>query len=118
MRNGFGAASQHAGMDWPHDPDGEEGSEGRRKYGHAVIAKKVDEESDFPLDRDEFVEEYGDDPVRLDYDRVVSLREIFEGVEQSEFEDFVDFHKAVGRAMRENGYWFYEGADQFVDGEA
>ncbi|MFD1598972.1 DUF5785 family protein [Halobellus rarus] len=102
-------------MDWPHDPDSEAGSEGRRKYGHAVIAKKVDEEEDFPLSRDEFVEEYGDHPVRLDYERVVSVAEIFEHVEPDEFEDFVAFHQAVGRAMRENDYWFYEGAAQFVD---
>ncbi|QCJ46493.1 MULTISPECIES: DUF5785 family protein [Haloprofundus] len=101
-------------MDWPHDPDGEQGSEGRRKYGHAVIAKKIDEEEDFPLNRDEFVSEYGDDPIRLDYERVVALRDIFEHVDQEEFSDFVDFHKAVGRAMRDNGFWFYEGAENFT----
>jgi hypothetical protein len=101
-------------MDWPHDPDGEQGSEGKRKYGHAVIAKKVDEDEDFPLDRDEFVAEYGDDPVRIDHETVVPLREIFEGVEEESFDDFVAFHQALGRAMRKNGHWFYEGADQFV----
>jgi hypothetical protein len=101
-------------MDWPHDPDGEEGSEGRRKYGHAVLAKKIDEETDFPLDRDAFVEEYGDDPVRLDAERVVSVADVFGGVEEETFGDFVEFHRAVGRAMRENGYWSYEGADAFV----
>jgi len=69
--------------DWPHDPDGDEGSEGRRKYGQAIIAKKIDEDEDFPLDLDEFTEEYGDDPIRID-------------------------HKAVGQTMRENGYRFYE----------
>jgi hypothetical protein len=105
-------------MDWPHDPDGEKGSEGRRNYGHAVLAKKVDEDEDFPLSREEFVAEYGDDPVRLDYERVVSVEDIFEHVEESEFEDIVSFHKAVGRAMREHGFWFYEGAETFVDGEA
>jgi len=101
-------------MDWPHDPDGEQGSEGKRKYGHAVVAKKVDEEADFPLSRDEFVAEYGDDPVRIDHETVVSLREIFEGVEEESFDDFVEFHRALGRAMRANGHWFYEGADEFV----
>jgi hypothetical protein len=101
-------------MDWPHDPDGEQGSEGKRKYGHAVIAKKIDEEEDFPLSRDEFVAEYGDDPVRIDHETVVPLREIFEGVEAESFADFVEFHRALGRAMREHGYWFYEGAEQFV----
>ena len=42
-------------MDWPHDPDGDEGSEGRRKYGHAVLAKKIDEEADFPFTAAEYV---------------------------------------------------------------
>ena len=99
-------------MDWPHDPDGELGSEGRRKYGHAVLAKKVDEEADFPLSRDDYVEQYGDHPVRLDDERVVSVADIFEHVEPDEFEDFVAFHQAVGRAMREHSYWFYEGAGE------
>ena len=27
--------------DWPHDPDGEEGSEGGRKYGMAIVAKSL-----------------------------------------------------------------------------
>ncbi len=100
-------------MDWPHDPDGEEGSEGMRKYGMAVIAKKVDEEADFPLERDAFVAEYGDDPIRLNYKKVVSLREIFEGVEAEEFETIVDMHKAVGKAMRAGNFWDYHpvGAD-------
>ncbi|MFC7128138.1 DUF5785 family protein [Haloferax chudinovii] len=104
-------------MDWPHDPDGEEGSEGGRKYGQAVIAKKIDEDEDFPLNKAEFVEEVGDHPIRLDYERVVSLADIFEHVDGEEFGDFVELHKAVGKAMRENGFWFYEGADQFVTGK-
>ncbi|PSP99762.1 hypothetical protein BRC89_03310 [Halobacteriales archaeon QS_4_70_19] len=91
--------------DWPHDPDGEEGSEGMRKYGQAILAKKLDEEADFPLRRDEFVEEYGDHPVRLNHERVVSVAAIMEHVEESEFDEIVGFHKAVGRAMRENGLW-------------
>ncbi|MFB6092849.1 MAG: DUF5785 family protein [Haloquadratum sp.] len=105
-------------MDWPHDPDGEQGSEGRRKYGHAILAKKVDEDEDFPLSREEFVDEFGDHPVRLDYERVVPVADIFEYVDETEFEDLVAFHKAVGRAMREGGYWFYEGAEAFVESDA
>ncbi|MFC6824789.1 MULTISPECIES: DUF5785 family protein [Halopelagius] len=101
-------------MDWPHDPDGEAGSEGMRKFGHAIIAKKIDEEEDFPLSRDEFVAEYGDDPIRIDYERVVPMREIFDHVEEEEFDDFVEFHQALGRAMRREGYWFYEGSEAFV----
>jgi hypothetical protein len=101
-------------MDWPHDPDGEQGSEGRRIYGHAVIAKKVDEEEDFPLDVDSFVEEYGNDPIRIDHETVLPLREIFDQVAADEFEDIVTMHKRVGQAMRDNDLWFYEGADQFT----
>ncbi len=100
--------------DWPHDPDGEEGSEGMRKYGHAIIAKKIDEEEDFPLNRDEFVSEHGGDPIRIDYETVVAMSEIFDHVDQEEFEDFPDLHQALGVAMRENGYWFYEGAEKFA----
>ncbi|QLD86968.1 hypothetical protein HWV23_14945 [Natronomonas halophila] len=92
-------------MDWPHDPDGEEGSEGKRKYGQAVLAKKLDEEEDFPLQKADFVEDHGDEPVRLNHERVVSVDDIFEHVEEDEFEDIVDFHKATGRAMRSAGMW-------------
>ena len=101
--------------DWPHDPDGEEGSEGMRKYGHAVLAKKIDDQEDFPLSAEEYVENFGDHPVRIDYQQVVSVADIFEGVDQEEFANFVEFHQVVGEAMREQGYWFYEGAEQFVD---
>ncbi len=94
-------------MDWPHDPDGEEGSEGMRKYDMAIIAKKVDEEEDFPLERDAFVDEYGDDPIRINHQTVVALRDIFEYVEPAEFETIVDMHKAVGNAMREGEFWEY-----------
>jgi CRISPR/Cas system-associated protein Cas5 (RAMP superfamily) len=94
-------------MDWPHDPDSEEGSEGMRKYGHAILAKKVDE-SDFPLETSWYVDEFGDHPVRISFEQVVSVADIMEHVDETEFEDFPEFHKAVGKAMRENGYWFYE----------
>ncbi|MEF8778719.1 MAG: DUF5785 family protein [Natronomonas sp.] len=96
-------------MDWPHDPDGEEGSEGKRKYGQAVLAKKLDEEEDFPLEKTDFVDEHGDEPVRLNHERVVSVADIFEHVEETEFEDIGAFHRAVGQAMRENDMWELEG---------
>lgn len=92
-------------MEWPHDPDGEEGSEGMRKYGQAVLAKKLDEEADFPLSAAEFVEEHGDEPIRLNHTRVVSVADIFEDVEEDEFEEIIAFHRAVGRAMREHDMW-------------
>ncbi len=95
-------------MDWPHDPDGEEGSEGRRKYGHAILAKKVDEEEDFPFTAGEYVDQYGDHPVRIDYERVVSVADICEGIDDDhEFEDFPEFHRVVGEQMRADGYWPY-----------
>jgi len=104
-------------MDWPHDPDGEQGSEGRRQYGHAVLAKKINEEEDFPLSAADYVEQYGDRPDRRLRDGRLRRGDL-RGVEKEEFGDFVEFHQELGRAMRENGYWFYEGAEQFVDGSA
>jgi hypothetical protein len=97
-----------ADTQWPHDPDSDEGSEGMRKYGQAVLAKKIDEEEDFPLSREEYVEDYGDHPVRIDHETVVSVADIFEHVDEEEFEDFPHFHQTVGAAMRESGYWFFD----------
>ncbi len=95
-------------MDWPHDPDGEEGSEGGRKYGHAVLAKKVDEDEDFPFTAGEFVEDYGNHPVRIDHERVVSVDDIFDYIDDDEeFETFPEFHTVVGEALREADYWPY-----------
>lgn len=94
-------------MDWPHDPDGEAGSEGMRKFGHAVIVKKVDEDDSFPLDKESFVEEYGDHPVRMDHETVVSIEDIFAYVEGETFEDILAFHRAVGDGLRESPYWQY-----------
>ena len=95
-------------MDWPYDPDGEKGSEGMRKYGQAILAEKIDEEEDFPLSTTEFVDDHGDEPVRINHERVVSVGEIFDHVDREEFADFPDFHTAVGRAMREHGFWEYD----------
>jgi hypothetical protein len=94
-------------MDWPHDPDGEEGSEGMRNYGHAILVEKLDEEEDFPLRAEDYVDQYGDHPVRMDYETVVSVADVFEYVDAAEFEDIVAFHRAVGDALRESPYWTY-----------
>jgi len=95
-------------MDWPHDPDGDEGSEGRRNYGHAILAKKIDEDEDFPFTAGEYVEKYGDHPIRIDYERVVSVADIFEPVDDDvTFETFPEFHQRVGDALRAQGYWPY-----------
>lgn len=100
--------------DWPHDPDSEEGSEGMRKYGQAILAKKVDEDEDFPLSKAEFSERCGDHPIRIDYETVVSVDDILDAVEEvddvEEFEDILTFHKILGNAMRSADYWFYNPA--------
>ncbi|KDE60253.1 hypothetical protein EL22_05815 [Halostagnicola sp. A56] len=92
---------------WPVDPDGEEGSDGMRKYDMRIIADKVDEEADFPMDPDEFVAEYGEYPIRINYRTVVPMSDIFEYVDAEEFDTIVDMHKAVGNAMRAGGFWEY-----------
>ena len=94
-------------MDWPHDPDGEAGSEGMRKYGMAILAKKVDED-EFPISFDEFADEYGEDPIRINYETVVAVNDIIEHVDVDEAEDIVDFHRAIGRAIRSGGFWDYQ----------
>ncbi len=94
-------------MDWPHDPDGEEGSEGRRKYDMATFAKKVDEAEDFPLSFEEFAEEHGDDPIRVNHRTVVPASDILDHVDVEEVDSIVEFHRAIGRAMRSGEFWEY-----------
>ena len=93
-------------QDWPHDPDGEKGSEGMRNFDMAVLSKMVDED-EFPLEKSAFVEEFGEWPVRINHKLVVSVAEIFEHVDEESFETKVDFHRAVGRAIRTEGLWEY-----------
>jgi hypothetical protein len=95
-----------SGRDWPHDPDGEMGSEGGRNYGMAVLSKFVAAD-EFPLEASAFLAEYGDNPVRLNHRTGVSVADIFEHVDAEEFDDKVAFHRAVGRAMRSAGLWEY-----------
>lgn len=94
-------------MDWPHDPDGEQGSEGMRQYGMAIFAKKVDEEEDFPLRFEEFNAEFGDDPIRINSKKIAPAREILAEVDTEEVPNIVEFHRAIGRAMRSGGFWDY-----------
>lgn len=98
-------------MDWPHDPDSDEGSEGMRKYGLAILAKKVDEDDNFPLSKDDFQEAVGHHPIRIDYETVVSVDDIVGPVEVDEFEDLQSFHQTLGDTMREEGYWTYESGE-------
>ena len=78
-----------------------------RQYGMAIFAKKVDEEEDFPLRFDEFNAEFGDDPIRINSKKVVPAREILNGVDIEEVPNIVEFHRAIGRAMRGGGFWDY-----------
>lgn len=99
-------------MEWPHDPDGDDGSEGMRLYGQAIFAKKVDDDA-FPLSVEEFTEEIGHHPIRIDHETVVAAADILANVEPAEFESMVHFHRSIGKAMREFGHWTY---DPTVDG--
>ena len=90
-----------------------------RKYGQAIVAKKVDDEEDFPLDVAAFVDAHGDDPIRLNHERVVSLREVFDGVEDEEIDDIQAMNRRVGEAMRANDLWEYTpGSDAAERNEA
>lgn len=94
-------------MDWPHDPDGDEGSEGGRKYGLAVIAKKL-EDDDFPITKDDCLEAFGDHPIRLDADEVVAASTLLESMEPGPFETREELLTAVGESMRAGGHWTFE----------
>ncbi len=92
--------------EWPHDPDGDEGSEGGRKYGMAIFAKKL-EDREFPLSMAEFAGDVGDDPIRINHERVVAAREILDHVDVDEVDSQEEFHRAIGRAMRDGDFWEY-----------
>lgn len=94
-------------MEWPHDPDGDEGSEGGRVYGMAILAKKVDSD-DFPLDILELAEDIGHHPIRLDHERVVPAETILNEVDVETVDDLKSFHRAIGRAMRGADLWSYD----------
>ena len=110
----FFALGDHAAMEWPHDPDGDEGSEGGRVYGMAILAKKVDDDA-FPLEFETFAAAIGHHPIRIDYERVVPAAEILDHVEAAGAKDMIDFHRKIGAAMRNGGYWAYD-ADLEVAG--
>lgn len=94
-------------MSWPHDPDGDEGSEGGRKYGLAIIAKKLDED-DVPLTPESCIESFGDHPIRIDHERVAAAADILEDVPDLEYETKEALLAAIGSAMRERGDWTFE----------
>lgn len=94
-------------MDWPHDPDGEQGSEGRRKYGLAIFAKKLDDLA-FPTTRAASLEAFGGHPIRIDHETVVAATEVLDGLDDGPFEDRRALRAGLGDAMREQGYWAFE----------
>jgi len=101
-----------SGRNWVHDPDGEKGSEGGRNYDMAVLSKMVDEDDDFPLEKSEFLAEFGEWPVRVNHEKVLSVNDIFEHVEADSFETKVGFHEAVGDGLRDAGVWDYHPTDE------
>ncbi len=94
-------------MDWPHDPDADEGSEGGRKYDLAIFAKKVDDEM-FPVTPQDCIEEFGDHPIRLDHERVIAASDVLDELPDEEYETREDFLTALGNAMREQDMWTFE----------
>lgn len=96
-------------MDWPHDPDGDEGSEEGRKYGLAVIAKKLDDDR-FPMTRSDCLEQFGDHPIRLDADTVESAETLLEHMDEGPFETREALLAAAGESMRAGGHWTFETA--------
>jgi hypothetical protein len=92
--------------EWPHDPDGDEGSEGGRKYGMAIFAKKL-ESYEFPVSIADISNDVGADPIRLNHERVVAAQEILELVEIEAADTREEFFQAIGEAMRSGGFWEY-----------
>ncbi|MFB6114157.1 MAG: DUF5785 family protein [Halodesulfurarchaeum sp.] len=102
--------SDSSEREWPHDPDGKHGSQGKRSFDLAILSRMAPKD-DFPIETSAFLEEYGDWPVRINHETVVSVAEIFENVERDRFEDKQEFHAAVGDAMRASGLWKYHVED-------
>ncbi|MFW6383992.1 MAG: DUF5785 family protein [Halodesulfurarchaeum sp.] len=90
--------------DWPFDPDGENGSDGLRRFDMAVLSR-FEPKTAFPMDRAEFLERHGDKPVRVNYRTVKPVAELLDGIEVETFESKTAFHRAVGEAIRDRSDW-------------
>ena len=90
--------------EWPIDPDGENGSNGMRRFDMAILSKFEPKDA-FPMTAEDFLERHGDKPVRVNYRRVVSVAEIFEHLGSESFETKTEFHHAVGDAIRKGDFW-------------
>ena len=91
---------------WAIDPDGEQGSNGRRRYDMAILSNFEPKDA-FPMTAETFLQRHGDKPVRMNHDTVVSVRDLIGNVSVETFETKTAFHSAVGDAIREGNYWTY-----------
>ena len=94
-------------MDWAHDPDAPEGSDGGRRYGLAIFAHTVSEDH-FPTAKAELIDVLEAKPIRLDHTEVVAAEEILEAVDADSFESKTAFLKAIGETMRQHGWWNFD----------
>jgi len=91
---------------WPFDPDGEEGSDGLRRFDMAVLSR-FEPKSAFPMRAATFLDRHGEKPVRVNYRTVLSVADLLDGLEDETFETKTAFHRAVGEAIRARGDWEY-----------
>ena len=98
--------TEGADGNWPFDPDGEEGSNEGRRYDMAILSKFEPKDA-FPLSVETFLERHGEKPVRMNYQTVLSVADLFEPIEAEHFETKTDFHHAVGDAIRARNRWQY-----------
>lgn len=98
--------SESEGAGWPIDPDGDEGSNGMRRFDMAILSKFESKEA-FPLTAGTFLERHGTKPVRINHQQVKSVAEIFEHLSVDSFETKTEFHHAVGDAIRAGDLWDY-----------
>ena len=92
--------------DWPFDPDGEDGSDGLRRFGMAVLSG-LEPKSAFPMSAETFLDRHGKKPVRVNYQTVVSVADLLDGLDGETFETKTAFHRAVGERIRARGDWEY-----------
>ncbi|MBS3760890.1 DUF5785 family protein [Halodesulfurarchaeum sp.] len=101
--------SDRTQSDWPIDPDGEEGSNGMRRFDMAILSK-FEPKAAFPMTAEEFLDRHGAKPVRFNHQQIVPVSEIFDQVSVNSFATKTEFHHAVGEAIRDGGLWEYHAA--------
>ncbi|MFW5965781.1 MAG: DUF5785 family protein [Halodesulfurarchaeum sp.] len=98
------------GAEWPIDPDGENGSQGGRRYDMAILSR-FEPKSAFPMTKAAFLEAHGEKPIRINHETVVSVADLFAALEVDSFESKTEFHRAVGDAMRAGSRWTYHATE-------